>query len=58
MLGDANETLEVVDMAQLLARSALKDGSGGGESALYGMDASWVWLFWSERQAARSRLSW
>ena len=42
MLGDANETLEVVDMAQLLARSALKDGSGGGESALYGMDATFM----------------
>jgi hypothetical protein len=42
MLGDAHETLEAVDMTQLLARSALKDGSGGGESASYGVDAAFM----------------
>ena len=40
--GDAADTLEVVDVAQLLARSVLKDKTPDGRAALYGMDAAFL----------------
>ena len=40
--GDAADTLEVVDVALLLARSVLKDKTPDGRAALYGMDAAFL----------------
>ena len=40
--GDTADTLEVVDVAQVLARSVLKDKTLDGRAALCGMDAAFL----------------
>ena len=40
--GDAADTLEVVDVARVLARSVLNYKTLEGRAALYGMDAAFL----------------
>ena len=40
--GDAADTLEVVDVARVLARSVLNYKTPEGRAALYGMDAAFL----------------